>query len=187
MHWLNEFVDVGRELYEQSLNHAASGNMSLRKADDIYITAHDTRLGKLNFGDIIRVNIADEKKDKNASVEVKVHRQILRETQHLAVVHAHPIWCTALSLLKDSIVPPDAEGYFYFQKVPVIEVKNPVGSEEMAAVLPGYLKEFPIVMVRGHGSFAAAKDLRTAGKYTAVLEKSAQIALLAALGKNFLS
>lgn len=187
MYWLSEFIEVGKALYDQGLNHASSGNLSVRKGDDLYITATGRRLGDLTFDDILRVNLNDARKDKGASVEVGVHRAILRNTKHLAVVHAHPIWCTALSLIKDSIVPQDAEGFFYMPSIPVLDLRERIGSEEMAEKVPGYLIQYPVVVVKGHGSFAAAADLRTAEKYTAVLEKSCQIMMLAAISKGFLA
>ena len=177
MYWVNEFIEVGRELYEQGLNHASSGNLSILKGDSIYITKHDSKLGKLKFEDIVRVNLFDEKLDKEASVEVKVHRSIYRNTEHKAVVHAHPIYSTVLSFFYNKIVPVDAEGFFYLPEVPVVEVIDTIGTEGMATVLPQYLKKYKVVVVKGHGSFAAGDSLSEAAKLTAVLEKASEIIL----------
>jgi len=183
MNYLNEFVEVGRELYEQGLNHAASGNLSILKGDSIYITRHDSRLGRLKYEDIVRVNLNDERRDKEASIEVKVHRAIYQRTSWKAIVHAHPIWCTALSLKQNRIVPIDAEGFYYLPEIPVVEVIDTIGTKGLVEMVPKYLEKYKVIMVKGHGSFAASDSLSEASKLTAVLEKSSEIIILSKLIK----
>src|SRR3970282_2970832 len=82
-----------------------------------------------------------------------------------AVLHAHPRHAIALSLVMDVIEPADAEGKLRLGAVPVGE------AEDVAQAL----RDAPIVMARGHGSYARGGDLWQALQWTSVLEESAQV------------
>jgi len=69
-------------------------------------------------------------------------------------VHAHPPYAIARSLMCDEIVPIDSEGSYLLHKVPVVHTELTAGSKEVAELLPKWLKEYDIVMLRGHGPFA---------------------------------
>ena len=74
----------------------------------------------------------------------------------------------------DVIEPADAEGRLRLGAVPVVE------AEGVAAAL----RDAPIVMARGHGSYARGDDLWQALQWTSVLEESAQVLwLLRGMGK----
>jgi L-fuculose-phosphate aldolase len=130
--------------------------------------------------DIIETGL--EENDANvmlASTEINVHRAIYQGTAAQAIVHAHPPYAIARSLMCDEIVPVDSEGSYLLHKVPVVHTELTAGSKEVAELLPLWLKEYDIVMLRGHGPFAIGHLLEEAYQLTSVLEMSCRIMTIA--------
>ncbi len=177
---VSEFADVGRILFEAGLNNSHSGNMSVRLGDKVVITRRGSMLAALKPDDLVVVGLStDDSGIALASTEVNVHRAIYTATSALAAVHTHPRSATALSFAMDSIVPVDVEGRYYFKRIPVLEVKKSIGSKELEEELPRLLKDFPVVMVKGHGAFAVGGTLEEGLQITHALEWSCDIYLRA--------
>ncbi|PIX16376.1 MAG: fuculose phosphate aldolase [Elusimicrobia bacterium CG_4_8_14_3_um_filter_50_9] len=172
---LNEFIKIGRALFDEQIIHSTSGNISVRDGDSFYITAHGAYAANLSSDRIVRVNIKDKNRDAGASVEVDVHRAIYRSTSYGALIHAHPIFATVLSFDNDVIRPIDAEGSFYISEVPVISAENAIGSEEVVMKLPPVISKVPVCIIKKHGSWAAAADLAECYNLTSVLENACKI------------
>jgi len=173
---LKEFQTFGRDLFLAGLNSSHSGNLSVRCGDRVVITRRGAMLGHLMERDIIETGL--HKNDGNivlASTEIRVHRAIYKETAALAIVHAHPVHAIALSLLEEEIIPLDSEGAYLLHKIPVLSAEHTIGSQELEEKLPGLLKEYKIVMVRGHGSFATGQLLEEAYQWTSSLENICRI------------
>lgn len=173
---LKDFQTFGRDLFLAGLNSSHSGNLSVRCGDRIIITRRGAMLGHLEERDIIETGL--DKNDSNiilASTEIRVHRAIYKGTAALAIVHAHPVHAIALSLLEDEIIPLDSEGTYLLHKIPVLGAEHTIGSQELEEKLPGLLKEYKIVMVRGHGSFATGQLLEEAYQWTSSLENICRI------------
>ncbi len=194
---LKEFQRVGRLLLHLGLISSHGGNASVRKGGYIYITRHSAMLGDLRKDDVVKISFSlggKGGKDKTpagriklseASMEYPVHRQIYETTGAGAVIHAHPAHAIALSLVRKKIRPLDAEGLILLRDVPVVGTQNvarSVGSRQMATAVAGALIKSPVVMVKGHGSFAAGKTLEEVLCYTSALEDSCKIIL--ALGRG---
>jgi L-fuculose-phosphate aldolase len=98
-----------------------------------------------------------------------------------AIVHAHPLAATTLSLVADSINPLDSEGSLILGgSVPVLAPAQTIASEEAAEMLAAMVAAGgKCAMIRGHGSFALAATLAEALELTVCLERSARIILLA--------
>lgn len=131
-------------------------------------------LGRIKDGDLVDVDLHEpDSHVLRASSEIVVHRAIYRNTSALAVVHAHPPYATLLSMINDDLVPVDSEGSYLFKKVPVVSVEKTIGSLESAELVSEALKDYRIVMLRGHGSFARGDFLEDAYMLTSSLEASA--------------
>jgi L-fuculose-phosphate aldolase len=168
------FRDIGRDLFLRGLISSHAGNISLRIGQKICITRRGSMLGRITQNDLVDVDL--ESPDSHvlrASSEIVVHRAIYRNTSALAVVHAHPPYATLLSMLADSLVPVDSEGSYLFKKVPVVSVEKTVGSQESAELVSEALRDYRIVILRGHGSFARGDVLEDAYMLTSGLEASA--------------
>ncbi len=171
-----EFKKIGRITYERGLNNSHSGNMSLRVGNRIFITRRGSMLGFLKPEDIIMTGFEeDDSGIALASTEIGVHRAILKKTGALAVVHGHLIKATALSLVQDEIVPIDVEGSYYIYKIPVLSFEYASGSTELAEGVSDALRDYKVIMVKGHGAFAIGNTLEEALQWLYQTESIAEI------------
>ena len=162
---LEAFRAVGRMLWEAGLVSSHGGNMSVRLPDGgLLITRTGAMLGRLDEGDLVMV-AADGSSEGEPSMDTSVHRAVYAATDAGAVLHAHPRHAIALSLVADAVEPADAEGRLRLGSVPVVE------AERVAEAL----RDRPIVLARGHGSYARGDDLWQGLQWTSVLEESAQV------------
>jgi len=108
-----------------------------------------------------------------ASSEYRVHLGVYRQTRYEAVVHAHPPYAIAASLVMDEIIPEDSEGKMFCPEIPV--VPGAPGSAELAENVTRAILSSKLVIVRGHGTFAAGMTLDEAFVYTSLAEHSCRI------------
>lgn len=177
---VEQFARIGRDLFVAGVLSSHGGNMSVRMGDRILITRRGSMLARLEERDIIETGL--EENDANvmlASTEIGVHRAIYQGTSAQAIVHAHPPYAIARSLISDEIVPIDSEGSYLLHKVPVVHTELTAGSKEVAELLPTWLKEYDIVMLRGHGPFAIGHLLEEAYQLTSAFEMTCKILTLA--------
>ncbi len=180
MRWIyREIVEVGRLLFEEGLVSARSGNISRAFGEDIFITRTGSHMGNLSPADIIKLPLREKSiLESRASVELPVHRRIILETGKNSVVHAHPTYTLKVAFETDLIEPIDSEGREILRKVPVLELKKPSASEELARRASEFLKDFPVVVIRGHGVFSAHGELLRAYSYISTLEHSCKVMLV---------
>jgi L-fuculose-phosphate aldolase len=177
---IDQFQSIGQDLFVAGLVSSHGGNMSVRMGDRIQITRRGSMLGRLTERDIIDIGLDDN--DANvtlASTEIVVHRAIYQSTAALAIVHTHPPFAIAQSLVKDEIVPIDSEGSYLLHKVPVVSAELTAGSDEVAELVPHWLKEYDLVMLRGHGPFAIGHLLEEAYQLTSVFETTCRVLTIA--------
>lgn len=173
---IEQIKQIGRDLFLQNAVSSHGGNISVRIGDRILITRRGSMIGNLNDNDIIETGLyEDDSGIVLASTELKVHRAIYMKTTAQAVVHAHPVNAIALSLGMDEIIPIDSEASYLLHKVPVLATEHTVGSDEAVEVIPEALKQYKIVIMRGHGSFAIGQMLEEAYQWTSSLEVACQI------------
>jgi len=183
---LCQYKSIGRSLFTQGLVSYYSGNLSRRLGEHILITRRGSALGSIREADLVETGIIkDDRATSLASSELEVHRSIYKYTSALAVVHAHPTYAVALSFTEGEIRPCDMEGRALLPKVPIIGKGLAVKAGDFAEEVAEAVKEYKVVLVWGHGSFAASQLLEEAYYYTAVLEQSCHILyLLKTLGVN---
>lgn len=176
---IEQFQRIGRDLFLAGVVSSHGGNMSVRMGDRILITRRGSMIGRLEERDLIEIGL--DENDSNvtlASTEIGVHRAIYQSTAALAIIHTHPPYGIVQSLVKDEIVPIDSEGSYLLHKVPVVHTELTAGSKEVAALLPQWLAEYDLVMLRGHGPFAIGNLLEEAYQLTSVFEMTCKIMTL---------
>jgi L-fuculose-phosphate aldolase len=174
------FRDIGRDLYAGGLISSHGGNLSIRMGDRVVIKRRGAMLGNLKPIDLVETGL--EKNDSGvalASTELLAHRTIYQNTPALAICHCHPRTAIAFSLSRDELVPIDNEASYQLKKVPVVTEEFPSGTPEMARKVAEALKDYKIIMLRGHGSFATGQTLDEAFQWTSTLEEACQIMLAA--------
>ncbi|NLO77918.1 MAG: fuculose phosphate aldolase [Methanomicrobiales archaeon] len=168
-----EFLNVGTRLHQVRLVTSVFGNMSRRVEGGFEITPTGS------FLDVpaISIFVSDEGvPEAGASSEYRVHLQVYRHTDAGAIVHAHPAYAVALSLSRDTIIPADSEGRMLLPKIPV--VGGEPGTEALAENVGRALVSSPLVIARGHGTFARAERLVDAYILTAAAEHAARILVI---------
>ena len=178
--YYKDFKRMGSLLFQQGLVSLTAGNLSVRQGDNMYITASGSMLGDLNYEDITHMSVSGMKtvesvRLKKPSVESIVHAAIYRITSHKAIAHVHAPAAIAISFKKDRIILADSEGKFYVPEAPVIAVNGGIASEDVARELPPLLKDYPAVIVRGHGLFTAAEFIKDACSIASTVEFSSKI------------
>jgi L-fuculose-phosphate aldolase len=76
----------------------------------------------------------------------------------------------------DEIIPKDSEGKMFCKKIPVVQ--GAPGSQEIADNVTQAFLSSKLVIVRGHGTFAAGMTLDDAFVYTSLAEHSCRILIL---------
>ncbi|MDN7024415.1 aldolase [Methanoculleus sp. FWC-SCC1] len=168
-----EFERIGQRLFAEHLVGGSFGNMSVLGEGGFFITRSGSYLDACGAP----VFVPDEGAvPEEASSEYRVHREVYRRTRARALVHAHPVHAVAASFDTDTIRPVDSEGQMLCPAIPV--VGGSPGSDAIAANVAAALAGAPVVVVRGHGTFAVGKTLDEAYLYTSVAEYATRILLL---------
>lgn len=172
----SDIIRAGRDFYKAGLITAASGNLSIRLGKNLLITRTGCELGKLTEDDLVETGIyEDDEFSRLASSELAVHREIYRVTGAKAIAHAHPLHSTALSCNVQEIFPLAPEVREETGDVPVLGQGTEIQPGAYAEKIADALKTSSIVMVRGHGSFAAAETMEEACRLTILLEEDCRI------------
>jgi len=169
-----EFERIGKRLFAEHLVGGNFGNISVRNTDDGFLIKRTGAYLDV-AGEPVFVSLNGEA-PREASSEYRVHREVYKLTRHLAIVHAHPPAAIAASLVLDRIVPEDSEGQMLCPVIPV--VTGAPGSQEIADNVAAALLGTKLVMVRGHGSFAAGNTLDEAYLYTSLAEHACRVIAL---------
>jgi L-fuculose-phosphate aldolase len=176
---LTQFQTIGQALFSQGLVSPQGGNLSVKVGERLVITHRGSALGSIQEGDLVETGVCKNNRvTPLASTELEVHRCIYKNTSALAVVHAHPPYAVALSFTEREIVPRDLEGRALLSSVPIIDGEEVGETKELADEIARLMGEHRVVLVRGHGSFAASQLLEEAYYHTVVLEHSCRLLYL---------
>ena len=171
-----KLIKTGRVVFELGLIGSHSGNLSCRKGDDIFITATGSMLGWLEDEQIVSFNINDKIPPEKVSSEYLTHIAIYKRTTYKYIIHAHPVFAVILSLKSNKIKPIDVEGRYYFSEIPVVNVKQAIGSQELAEKVSDKLsKDYNSIVVKGHGVFVATNSCEEAINLASVTESISKI------------
>lgn len=174
------FREIGEDLFTAQLISSHGGNLSIRLGDRVIIKRRGAQLGRLKPHDLIETRL--DKNDSGvalASTELLVHRAIYLNTPALAVCHCHPRTAVAFSFSRDELVPIDNEASYLLKKIPVVTEEFASGTPQMANKVAEALKNYKIIILRGHGSFATGQTLDEAFHWSTCLEESCQMELAA--------
>ena len=173
---VNEFQQVGGDIFQRGLASSHGGNMSQRLGDRLLITRRWAQLGHLEEQDVVETGVVlNDRATPVASSELAVHRAIYTGTPAQAIVHVHPVYATALSLYDKYIEPLDAQGRRDLGVVPVIGSEVIDDVRDVLDDVVEALKAHRVIVVRGHGTFATGQLLHEAYGWTSILEESCRI------------
>lgn len=166
------FTRIGKRLVAEGLVSGNFGNLSTRKDGGFSITPRGTFVDEPHDP----VFVPDTGPvPPEASGEYRVHRETYRQTHYRAIVHAHPPFAIAASFHHDTIIPDTCEAAMMCPVIPVVE--GEAGSEALARAVAGVIRQSPVVVARGHGTFAAGSTLKEAYIRTSSAEHACRILL----------
>ncbi|MDO5843711.1 MAG: aldolase [Methanocorpusculum sp.] len=165
------FSRIGQRLFSEHLVGGNFGNMSVRTDAGYFITKTGSYLDA-DPAQIVLMPL-NGRVTPFASSEWRVHTAVYNASKHLAIVHAHPPYAVAQSLIKDDIVTVDSEGQLLAPHIAVVE--GSCGSQNLADAVAEELAKSHIVIARGHGTFAAGKDMDEAYLYTSLAEHCCKV------------
>ena len=167
------FERIGKRLFAEHLVGGNFGNMSVRDTDGFYIKRTGAYLD--DPGAPVFVPFSGPV-PKDASSEYRVHLAVYRVMPCKAIVHAHPPYAVAASLVSDEILPLDSEGEMFAKRIPV--VAGAPGTQGLADAVSAAMEKNRLVIARGHGTFAAGRTLDEAFQLTSLAEHSCRIIAL---------
>jgi L-fuculose-phosphate aldolase len=165
------FERIGKRLFAEHLVGGNFGNMSMRDGNTgFFIKKTGAYLD--TPGEPVFVPFEGEV-TKDASSEYRVHLAVYRSTSYRAIVHAHPPYAVAASLVKDEIRPLDSEGEMFCPIIPV--VSGAPGTQGLADAVAEEMRRSKLVIARGHGTFAAGATLDEAFFLTSLAEHACKV------------
>ena len=102
-----QLVEFCLRMQADELTVGTSGNLSVRSGQHIAITPSGVAYEDLTPDSICVIDLDGNKVEDglDPSSEVPMHTSVYRHTDAGAVVHTHPLYCTALSVLLDEVPP----------------------------------------------------------------------------------
>ncbi|MEO3478171.1 class II aldolase/adducin family protein [Phaeobacter sp. CAU 1743] len=159
-------IDACLSMERQQINQGTSGNISVRVGDQMLITPSGVDYARMTPEMIVAMPLDDGAPapgQMKPSSEWRFHRDILREKPAVnAVVHAHPVNCTALAMNRTEI--PACHymiGAFGGDTVPVADYAL-FGTAELSDNVLKSLKNRAACLMANHGAVVIADTLNRA-------------------------
>ena len=179
-------VQKGIEMLSTNLTVGTWGNISCRVPgeDSIAITPTGMSYDRLVPEDIVILDLSGNliSGTRKPSIEVPLHLAIYNAREDVqAIVHTHSAYATAMAVARREI-PGAVEDLVQIVggNVRVNEYALP-GTEQLGINTVKAMEGRNAVLLANHGMLGAGRDLEEAFKVCQVVEKSAQITLLAQL------
>ena len=157
-------VTAARELDVQGLNRGTSGNVSVRFRDGLLITPSGLPTSRMRPDDVVPVGFdGTHPSTQKPSSEWRFHRDILAARPELgAVVHAHPVYCTAFAMCGREI--PAVHYMIAAFGGPTVRCAPyaAYGTAELSELALAALSDRNACLLANHGMISAGADLEKA-------------------------
>ncbi|MFW9855271.1 MAG: class II aldolase/adducin family protein [Candidatus Thorarchaeota archaeon] len=179
-----------KELYREKILTDIGGNLSFRSTendDQFWITPSGIKKDIVEISDLVRLStingeILEARSDRVPSVEWPMHQAILNEDEDFRfVVHAHPPFASALSVVKIPPKFPQLTGELTYLVPEIIIVPyQKSGTSELGAAAAEALWDCSIVILENHGIVSVSEGSFTeAAMRIRALEEYLQLYLTA--------
>jgi len=157
-------VEAARSLDALGLTQGTSGNVSQRWEDGLLITPSGLPYARMSPDDIVFMRLdGTHEHPLKPSSEWRFHRDILAARPEVnAVVHAHPIHCTAFAMCRREI--PAVHYMIAAAGGPTVRCAPyaTFGTEELSAHALAALEDRTCCLLANHGMIATGPDLEKA-------------------------
>ena len=183
----NDRKDVARfmrRLYACRLTSTSGGNISYRVRNDIIaITPSATDKGRMRGREVALIsldgtNLTEELKP---SIETGMHLSIYRKKDTMAIVHAHPVFATAFTAMKDTIDTALTAEAIAILGDPLFVPYALMGSAGLADIVSEYSLKSDILLLENHGILATGATLLEAFDKIEVLENAAKMTVIVSM------
>jgi 3-dehydro-4-phosphotetronate decarboxylase len=181
---LEALCEAGESFYARGLAHGSTGNLSLRRGGEVFITATGGSLRRLAPGELARIDLQGRALDeRRASKEAPFHLAVYRQRpEAVAIVHLHSPHAVALSCLADldpARPVPAITPYFFMRVAPlgIVPYSRP-GSAGLADAIEAAARDHACLLLRNHGLVCAGASVGEAVDRAEELEATARLALL---------
>ncbi|MEK9771330.1 MAG: class II aldolase/adducin family protein [Nitrosomonadales bacterium] len=163
-----DIVNIVKRLNQLNLNHAATGNVSVRKGAEFLITPSGTVADNINEKLIISCDLTiteQEVKRLNPapSSEWHFHQAIYHKRPDInAIIHTHSVYASAVSVLREKI-PPFHYMIAMFGGNEILCADYALfGTKNLSKNIITSLGDRYAVLLSNHGSIVVGKDLQHA-------------------------
>jgi L-fuculose-phosphate aldolase len=176
----NALVLAGRQMLEKGYIDEASGNLSARLDNGrILVTPSGKSKGRLQPDELLVVDLLgrpDGRDDRRPTSELPMHLEVYRQRPDVwAVVHAHPPFTVALSMVgysfREALIP---EWIVALGPVALVPYATP-SSEENQQAIQEVIARFDALVLSHHGTLTAGRSVEEAYARLAALEHGASI------------
>jgi L-fuculose-phosphate aldolase len=178
-----QVIEAAQEMERKGLAVGTAGNISLRLKDPggrelLAITPSGRYYDSLKVDDIVVVDFAGQKVEGElkASIETIMHIEVHKARKKVnAVVHAHPVFCSAIAVARLDIPPLIDEQVIYIGgEIKVAQYAFP-GTPELAKSVVSALGPRNAVILANHGVLSVGRDMREALTICELAEEMAKI------------
>lgn len=177
-------VEGGMRLYEQGLTVGTWGNLSIRDPETnlFYIKPSGMPYPEIRTDDIVVMNEKTEiiEGHRKPSIEFNFHIAIMNHREDVnSVIHYHPVYSSVFGVLYEDI-PGIGEDFVQLVGDRVINCKYALpGTKALADNVVEGMADRNAVIIPNHGTVCVGGDFETTLKTIHVVEKTAQIYILA--------
>ena len=177
-------VDGGRAMVDQGLTVGTWGNLSVRDPETglIYV-----KPSAMKYYDIVADDVVVFDKDLNIvdghrkpTIEYNFHIGIMNARPEINyIIHTHPVHSAVFGVIGEDL-PGICEDFVQLVGDRIVNCRYALpGTKELAANVVESLGDKRAVMIPNHGTVCCGEDFDTAMKVCFVVEKSAQVYILA--------
>jgi len=172
-----QLVLYSRKAHERGLTAAFGGNLSVRVGDLVFIKATGVVMDEMSEEQVAVIDLNGRQLSSvRPSSEYRLHLAVYKLRPDLrAIAHLHPPYSIVASTLLEGelpIVTPEAE--LYLGRIPISPFR-PAGTDDLANVTAGALKNADAVLMERHGIVTVGRTLREAFYKAELVEESAKL------------
>lgn len=162
------------------MHEAVANHFSLAVSADssiFLVNPFGVHFSKMRASDLLLIDSKNPDKSVLSQVDVTamaIHAAMHKNNPHArCIVHLHPHYATALSVLEDPTLPPvDQTACRFFNRVAVDTGFSGMGLGDEAERLSKLMGNKPVLMMGSHGLLAAGSDVATAFDLTYYYERA---------------
>lgn len=177
---IKEIQEVSLAMFRKNFLGIFHGSISAKiEKDRMIINKKDAIFDGLCEDKLIELSSKKDYRWEDASVDANIHLNIYKNIREAKFIcYAMPPFTTSYALTHDMIIPKDYFGAKEFDSLEVYSIKHFDDWYERAEIeIPRYLKEHKtnIMVIRGYGTYAYARDMFHIAKTVALLENSCRV------------